>query len=82
MKENRSQRLERILRSYGGRATLGQILSEIREDGGLVYKFTAACSELREDLKLRNQTVVCHKGPTPSQNTYAIEPLLELWRAA
>ena len=84
MKENRSQRLERILRSYGGKATLGQILSEIREDGGLVYKLTAAVSELREDLKLRTpaQTVVCHRGQSPRQNTYTIEPLLELWRAA
>lgn len=84
MKENRAQRLERILRSFGGKAFLYQILGEIREDGGLVYKLTAAVSELRDDLKLRtpSMTVVCHKGDTAGMNLYAIEPLLELFERA
>lgn len=81
MKENRAQRLERILDSYGGRAYLYQILEAIREDGGLVYKFTAAVSELREDLKFRSpaKTITCYEGDSPSMNLYVIEPLLELF---
>lgn len=81
MKENRAQRLERIINSFGGKAYLYQILGEIREDGGLVYKLTAAVSELREDLRTRNpaKDIVCHKGETPSMNLYAIEPYLELF---
>jgi hypothetical protein len=81
MKENRAQRLERILDAYGGRAYLSQILDEVREDGGLVYKLTAAVSELRDDLKLRTPalTVTCYKGKTASQNLYVKEPLLELF---
>lgn len=84
MKENRAQRLEEALRAYGGKATLSQLLDWVRNDGGLVYKFSASVSELRDELKMRNppMTVVCHKGETPSLNIYAIEPVLELFQRA
>lgn len=84
MNENRSQRLERILNSFGGKAYLYQILGEIREDGGLAYKLTAAVSELRDDLKLRtpSMTVGFYRGKTPSMNLYQIEPRLELFEKA
>lgn len=84
MSQNRAQRLEFAIRSYGGKATLRQLLDWVREDGGLVYKFSASVSELRDELKLRTppMTVVCHKAKTPGENVYAIEPYLELFGKA
>jgi len=81
VKENRAQRLEAIIRSYGGRATLAQLIEATKQDGGLAYKLTAAVSEARDMLRLSNppQTIVCYKGKTPSQNLYVIEPYLELF---
>lgn len=84
MKENRAQRLEAILRSYGGRATLGQLIEATKADGGLAYKLTASISEAREMLRLNNppQTIAFYKGPTASENLYVIEPYLELFHGS
>mgnify|MGYP001611612565 CR=1 FL=1 len=84
MSQNRAQRLEMALRAYGGKATLAQLLDWVRSDGGLVYKFSASVSELRDELKMRSpaMTVVCHKGKTQGENVYSIEHLLELFQRA
>lgn len=71
---NRAERLFVILQRHGGKATLGTILDEVREDGGLAYKFTASVSELRKQLEAENlpRTVLCERGKTASLNTYEI----------
>lgn len=79
LKENRAQRLISTLNLYGGKATLGTLLNAMRDDGGLVYKFTASVSEAREVLAREGKTIFCHKGPAPSENEYSIEPVLELF---
>jgi len=81
VKENRAQRVIYIIRSYGGRATLSQLIEATKADGGLAYKLTAAISEARDLLKFESTplTIVCYKGKTPSENLYVIEPYLELF---
>lgn len=76
---NRAQRLEQILLSHGGSATLGQILEAVRWDGGLAYKTTAAISELREELQRRSpsKTIVWKRGKTPSEGVYSIVELVD-----
>jgi hypothetical protein len=72
---NRADRLEEILHVHGGKATLDTILKAIREDGGLVYKFTAACSELRARLRKHGKDLVCHQMGRPSLNIYEVVDL-------
>jgi hypothetical protein len=71
---NRADRLESILKERGGRATLGQLIWAVRNDGGLAYKLTAAVSELRERLELSQPPLSLRwtRGPTPSEGIYEI----------
>ena len=72
---NRSERLHKILTDFGGKARLGTILEVVRDDGSLIYKLTAAMSELRADLRSKGKDLVCTPGPTPSENLYEIKDL-------
>lgn len=74
---NRADRLEEVLHVHGGKATLDTILEAIREDGGLVYKFTASCSELRARLRKHGKDLVCHHGDRAGNNVYEIVTVAE-----
>lgn len=72
IKVGRGKRLISILKRFGGTATLGRILNAIRNDGGLVYKFTAAVSEARDILFDEGKTIKMFRGKSPSKNLYKI----------
>ncbi len=63
---NQKQQILDLFNIYGGRITLGQLLSH---PSGVGYKCTSRFSELRA----QGYDIRFHKGPTPSENVYELK---------
>lgn len=63
-----------MMREYGGKVTLGQILT--RHDG-ISAKYTQCISEAREILKLQGYDIVWHKKEPPTDSIYSIEAITQ-----
>ena len=72
--KNRAERLYAILKRHPKGITLGQLIVLTLRDGGLIYKLTAAISELRKTLELNtpSRTIHWQRGETPSKGLYKI----------